>query len=222
MLRELKMLAGSPVTAIDGNIGRIRTFLFDDRSWKVRYAVVEVSHWMHRRDVVLAVSAMDTPDWTARACHVRMTKQQVSDSPNIDTEMPVSLQQHIAMQEYFGRFACWVDHELGMSSLPTGVRYPVHGKEDPHLRSTEDLHGYEVWPTDGNMGRLEGFVLDESSWHVGYLDVRTGGWLDEQNELLPTQGVERVSWAERRIYLHRAGETGALEQAILPAQPPSV
>ena len=35
MLYELKALIGSPVIATDGETGRIRTFLFDDQSWKV-------------------------------------------------------------------------------------------------------------------------------------------------------------------------------------------
>jgi hypothetical protein len=36
MLYELKALTGSPVVATDGELGSVRTFLFDDQSWKVR------------------------------------------------------------------------------------------------------------------------------------------------------------------------------------------
>lgn len=42
MLHELKSLIGSHVIATDGCIGSIRTFLFEDRSWKVGYVVVDV------------------------------------------------------------------------------------------------------------------------------------------------------------------------------------
>jgi hypothetical protein len=41
MLHELKALIGSTVTASDGETGSIRTFFFDDQSWKVSYLVVD-------------------------------------------------------------------------------------------------------------------------------------------------------------------------------------
>jgi PRC-barrel domain len=213
MLHELKMLAGSSVTATDGEIGCIRTFLFDDQSWMVHYVAVEVGHWAGRRDVVIAVSAIDQPNWSSRSFRVRMTKQQVSESPDIDTEKPVTFQQRIAMEKYFGRFACWVDEEFGMSSIPTGVEYPIDGKEDPHLRSTEDMLGYEVWAADGDMGRLEGFVVDEATWHLGYLDVQAGGWLRDRSVLVPTRWVHSVSWADHRIYVH---DTREIEEVRRP------
>lgn len=214
MLHELKALIGSHVSAADGTIGHIRTFLFDDRTWVIHYLVVEVGGWLKRKEVVLAVAALEQPDWKNRTFRVRLTKQQVHDSPDVDTEKPVSLQQEIAMREYFGRLASWVDEECGTSSVPTGVKYPVHTKEDPHLRSSWDMLGYEVWATDGDIGRLEGFVLDETSWHLGYLDVKAGGWLQDRSMLMPTRWVRSVSWADHRIYLHHASQSTEMQEQL--------
>jgi hypothetical protein len=213
MLHELKSLIGSHVIATDGRIGGIRTFLFDDRSWKVGYVVVDVGGWLKRREVVLSIGALAQPDWANCTFRVPLTRQQVHDSPDIDTEKSVSLQQEIAMREYFGRFACWVDAEFGMSSEPTGVKYPVHGTEDCHLRSTIDPLGYEVWATDGDMGIVEGFVVDRDSWRLGYLDVKAGSWLPDRTVLVPTGWVDRVSWPERRVYLHNTRESADTEPA---------
>jgi hypothetical protein len=47
-----------------------------------------------------------------------------------------------------------------------GRKYPVHTSEDPHLRSAWDLAGDEVWATDGEMGRVEGFIMDDASWRI--------------------------------------------------------
>jgi uncharacterized protein YrrD len=62
MLYELKALIGSPVVATDGEMGSVRTFLFDDQSWKVRYLVVDVGNWLKRRDVVLPITTLEKPD----------------------------------------------------------------------------------------------------------------------------------------------------------------
>ena len=82
--------------------------------------------------------------------------------------------------------------------------YPVHTKEDPHLRSTEDVTGYEVWAKDGEIGRLENFIVDEASWHIGYLDVKTGDWLHSRSMMVPTDWVTSVSWADHRVNLDHA------------------
>ena len=202
MLCDLKALIGCPVVATDGEMGSVRTFLFDDQSWKVRYLVVDVGNWLKRRDVVLPITALERPDWANRTCHAHLNKEQVRDSPEVDTEMPVSRQQEIAMRDYFGSLACWVDSESGISSMPTGMKYPVHTAEVNHLRSTSHMLGYHVWATDGDFGILEGFVMDEASWHLGYLDVRGGDWLHNRSVLIPTRWVQSVSWAEFRIHLH--------------------
>ena len=206
MLYELKALIGSPVVATDGEMGSVRTFLFDDQSWKVRYLVVDVGNWLKRRDVVLPITTLEKPDWANKTCSAHLTKDQVRNSPDVDAEMPVSRQQELAMHDYFGPLASWVDSDFGMPAMPTGMKYPVHNAEILHLRSTSHMLGYQVWATDGDFGTLEGFVMDEASWHLGYLDVKSGDWLQNRSVLVPTRWVQSVSWTEFRIHLHHTKE----------------
>ena len=205
MLLDLETLKGSSVIAADGEIGTVSNFLFDGLSWRIHYLVVDVGTWFKRRDVVLAISAVEQPDREKRTIHVRLTKEQVRDSPNVDTEKPVSRQQEIALEEYWGKMAYWVHTVFdGGAQVPTGRKYPVHTEEDPHLRSAWDLLDYEVWATDGEIGRLEGLIMDEASWHLGYLDVKAGDWLQGRSVLIPTRWVKSISWADLRINLHHS------------------
>jgi hypothetical protein len=183
-------------------MGSVRTFLFDDQSWKVRYLVVDVGNWLKRRDVVLPITVLDKPVWANKTCCAHLTKDQVRNSPDVDTEEPVSRQQEIAMHDYFGPLASWVDSEFGMPAMPTGMKYPVQTAEVLHLRSTSHMLGYHVRATDGEFGILEGFVMDEASWHLGYLDVKSGDWLQNRSVLVPTRWVQSVSWADFVIQLH--------------------
>ncbi len=199
---DLKGLIGSPVVATDGEMGSVRDFLFDDQSWKVRYLVVDVGNWLKRRDVVLPITVLEKPDWANKTCRAHLTKDQVRNSPDVDAEMPVSRQQEIAMHDYFGPLASWIDSEFGMLPMPTGMKYPVHTVEVLHLRSTSHMLGYQVWATDGEFGILEGFVMDEASWHLGYLEVKSGDWLQNRSVLVPTRWVQSVSWTEFHIHLH--------------------
>ncbi len=167
MLHDLKDLMGVSVIATDGEIGTVRNFLFDDSSWKVFYAVIDVGNWFKRQEVVLPIAAVAQPDWTTRTFQARLTKEQVRDCPAVDTEEPVSRQQEIAMEEYWGKLACWVSGNIGGGALiPTHRKYPVRTRKNPNLRSAVGLVDYQVWATNGEIGLLEGFIVDESSWHT--------------------------------------------------------
>jgi hypothetical protein len=164
--------------------------------------VVDVGNWLKRRDVVLPITALEKPVWANKTCCAHLTKDQVRNSPDVDTEMPVSRQQELAMRDYFGPLASWFDSTYGLSNMPTGMKYPVHTAEVLHLRSTSHMLGYHVRATDGEFGILEGFVMDEASWHLGYLDVKCGDWLQNRSVLVPTGWVQSVSWADFVIQLH--------------------
>ena len=53
---------------------------------------------------------------------------------------------------------------------------------------------------------LEDFILDEASWHLGYLEVKAGEWLHSRSLLVPTRWVKSISWANRRVNLHHTRE----------------
>lgn len=207
MLCDLNTLLESPIVATDGESGRVRDFLFDDQSWQVRYVVLDLGNWLRRRDVVVPVSALDLPDWKNKRCRTCLDKAGLRNCPDVDTRKPVSRQQELAMREYFGPLASWADSRFGMTTIPAFVQYPAQEGEDSHLRSAYRLMGHRVWATDGNLGRLRGFLMDEASWHISQLEVGVTDWQDQHIKLVPAEWVDRVSWAECRVYLHHAGVT---------------
>jgi hypothetical protein len=204
MLHSLDDVAGVCVLATDGEIGKVSNFLFDDQTWKLRYFVVDVGTWLTRKAVLISVSAVERPDWKGKTFHADLTKEQVRHSPDVDSSQPVSRQEEIAMNKYFGWPAFWgggAYGELPAPAVPPGRDYVAHTRENPHLRSADKVVGYRVWAEDGEVGRLEHFIVDEASWHIGYLDVKTGDWLHKRSMLLPTSWVRSISWADHRVDL---------------------
>ena len=126
MFHDLETLIESSVIATDGEMGSVRNFLFDEQSWTIRYLVVDVGNWLKRRPVLVAITAVEQPDWTKKTFRVHLTKDQVQNSPDVDSDKPVSRQQEIAMKKYFG-WAYWEDSQFNLfPSLPPGREYAVH------------------------------------------------------------------------------------------------
>jgi hypothetical protein len=153
MLHDLEKLIGASVLGTDGEIGRIRNFLFDDKSWMVRYMVIDVGSWLQRHDVIVAILAVESADWEKRIFHIRLTREEARNSPNVDAAKTVSRQQEIAMEEYFGKLASWIDAQLGGGQIPMGRKFPVRTAEDPDLRSAS-FHSAGVRRMNSSISRM--------------------------------------------------------------------
>ena len=88
MLRSLNTLLGSSLQARDGEIGRVRDVLFHDRSWLVRYLVVDTETWLSGRRVLLSPVIAHPPGLEGRMWKVALTREQVQNSPGIDADLP--------------------------------------------------------------------------------------------------------------------------------------
>ena len=122
MLHRLHALVEHRVIATDGEAGRVQDFLFDDKTWMIHYLVVDVKRWPLDTEMILPVTAIKQLDWENKSLYLELTKEQVRESPDADTKEPVSRQQEMAMMDYFGKLAYWVDRRTPMtSSMPTGM-----------------------------------------------------------------------------------------------------
>jgi hypothetical protein len=82
MLTNASAIDGYAIAASDGRIGTVHDFLFDDVSWRVRWLVVDTGGWLSSRRVLLPPSVLGHPDRAKREFAVRLTMQEVKDSPS--------------------------------------------------------------------------------------------------------------------------------------------
>jgi len=71
-----------------------------------------------------------------------------------------------------------------------------------HLRSLDDVSGYEVWAGDDQAGTLTGFLIDPIAWDLPLALVQLEG-AGAPVVLLPTRLIGDLGWPERivRTYL---------------------
>jgi hypothetical protein len=159
-----------------------------------------VGSWLARR-LVIVPAAVAKPDWTKKVVSAHLTKDQLLESPDVDSQKPVSRQQQLALNEHFGWSENVFDWFIPSALVPARREFPVHSHDDPHLRGALDLTGYRVFAADGYLGTLEDFVLEQASWHINYLIVKVGGWVYGHEQLISNLCVEAISWAHHRVSL---------------------
>ena len=62
MLNKAKELKGYKLNALDGDIGHVKEFYFDDRHWTIRYLVAETGTWLADRQVLISPYALSSVD----------------------------------------------------------------------------------------------------------------------------------------------------------------
>lgn len=65
------------------------------------------------------------------------------------------------------------------------------------MQGLKHLFGYDVRATDGSIGKVEDFFVEEASWTARYLVVRTGGFLSGERAVVPISCVKAPD-ADRR------------------------
>lgn len=208
MLRSIKNLTGTAIHAQDGEIGKVHAFYFDDRKWAVRYLVVDTGKWLPGRKVLIAPAALGQPDWQARVFPVNLTKEQIRNSPDIDTDKPVSRQREAELRKYYDWAPYW---GVGYGIGPTPGQYveadrgsvAVESTEgDTHLRSTAEVRSYRIHATDGEIGHVEDFIVSDDEWVIRYLVVDTRRWLPGRSVLLSPEWVQDIRWEDRAVWVN--------------------
>jgi hypothetical protein len=222
MLRLFSRLRGATIEATDGDIGSVADVYFDALSWTVRYLVVDTGTWLPGRKVLLSPPSLRgiAPDGTR--VRAELTREQVKESPSIDTDRPVSRQHETALQSHYGYAPYWEGpYRWGPHSAPyplllDGVMEPnprpvyenrvaeeLAARErqsaDENLHSAREVAGYGIQATDGELGHVEDFLVDEADWAIRYLVVDPQSWWPGPHVLVGVDWIRDVSWNDRTV-----------------------
>jgi hypothetical protein len=214
MLTNASHLKGLVIRATDGELGTVDQLYFDDETWAIRYLTVETGGWLGGKQVLVSPFSVIHTDLEAKLLDVRLTKKQVQDSPDIDTHEPVSRQHEAAFLGYYGYPYYWGGPYLwGPAYYPAGLVMPETAyadaladrvqreSNDSHLRSTEAVKGYSIEASDGEIGHVDGFIVDDEAWTIRYIEVATRNWWPGKKVLVSPAWIERVSWAGSKVYV---------------------
>jgi uncharacterized protein YrrD len=207
MLRNATALEKCTIGATDGHIGKVHDLYFDDRQWVVRYLVVNTGAWLLDRAVLVSpISVRSSASWQDDVLSASISKEQVKNSPPIDTDKPVSRQYEKSYYSYYGYPYYWGGMGIwGGSGYPTMMMPALahnlaaaeleraHG--DAHLRSCREVTGYKLRAADGDLGHVQGYLIDDQSWAIRFLIVNTSNWWLGHSVLIACEWIDDVDWA---------------------------
>ncbi len=216
MLFAESALNGYAIEAIDGRLGNVRDMLFDDRTWKMRWLVVDTGDWLSGRKVLIHPSAILNADHERQALVINLAKVQVEQSPELNSDQPVSHQMETRIFDHYQWDPYWGSGSFTMGAMAAPLSAPpyfgvsladgegwrtasLRDDGDPHLRSVAAVSRYHVRATDGEIGHVENFLIDDKDWDIHYIIVATTNWWPGRHVLLSPYCVREIVWSERQL-----------------------
>ena len=208
MERNITSLIGYGLQATDGEIGEVVDFYFDDETWTIRYLVVKTGNWLSGRKVLVSADGLAPTDIKPDLFPISITKEQIRNSPDIDTDKPVSRQQEAMLNQHHFWENYWGSGSYG-GEMGIPNRRPVRikeidrdPKEDIHLRSIAEADGYTIHATDGEIGHINDFIVDDQTWRLIDLIVDTHNWIGGKKVLVAVAHVHSISFLNRLVYVN--------------------
>lgn len=220
MLRSINKLKDNKIIAVDGEIGSVDYFFFDDEAWSIRYLVVNTGNWLTGRQVLISHHSINNVNWVEGGVYVSLTMKQVEQSPAIDVLKPISRLQEAAFLNYYEHPYYWDSAELWATAAAPDLIHTASAVQadtasinesttsvtDTRLRSTETVSGYPIAALDGELGHVEDFVVDDESWAIRYLVVATRNWWPGKKVIIAPQWINSVNWRDTKVHVNLTRE----------------
>jgi uncharacterized protein YrrD len=222
MLHLAHKITGATVKGVDGDIGTIDDFYFEENRWTVRYLLVDTGKWFSGKRVL--ISPMSVPDgWGREGICLSLTKDQVWNSPEItegdlSSEGEAQVLTYYGYPDYWGAASVWgnFDSPTALIARAPAVKPAATPKNaiDPearHLRSVRKSTGYHLQARDGEIGHVDDFLIGQESWRIRYLLVDTSNWIGGRSVIVSPEKVEGIDKDKGLLYV--AADRKAIKEA---------
>ena len=75
---------------------------------------------------------------------------------------------------------------------------------DLHLRSVKEVTGYHIHASDGEIGHVADFLVEDADWGVHYLVVDARNWWPGRKSLVSPRSIKDIDWTNRQVDLNVA------------------
>jgi hypothetical protein len=106
-LRSVKEVTGYHIQATDTEIGHVEDFILDDRTWTLRYMVVDTRNWLPGRKVLVSPVWIDSLDWGEAKVFVDLDSNRIKSSPEYNPSTPVNREYEERLYDFYGRPRYW-------------------------------------------------------------------------------------------------------------------
>lgn len=209
MLIHTKDLKEFLIVSRDKIKGSIIDMYFDDLFWNIQYVVVTTGGLLEEKSIIISHAALGEPDKDNKALPVFVDLDTEDDEQKSIPPKPISETKF----KNATRILKWPLDKLNLQSLSSNemknlvTNMVMDEKQknkqiNPHLRSWEEVLGYNIQAKNGEIGHVDDFIVDSDNWKIRYLIIDTRNWLPGGKDVLISPAwIERIKWSNNLVYI---------------------
>ncbi|MFP4522021.1 MAG: PRC-barrel domain-containing protein [Fibrobacterota bacterium] len=209
MLRLIKEITGYHIRGINGDIGKVKDLIFDERNTAIRYLVADVGKFILEKDVLISTVSLNEPEWSSKTVPVNLNTEQIREAPGIDSHQTVSRQHEIEIHEVYGWPIYWAvpgaDDEfyarqgLNPEVVVKDEKAEEAEQKETFLRSFNEITGYSVKSGDEAVGEVKDMVMDDITWKIRYFVIEAGKFLNKRDFIVSPDWIDSYDWGESSV-----------------------
>jgi len=106
-LRSTREVSGYAIHAADGAIGHVSDFVIDDKTWAIRYLIVNTTNWWPGQKVLVSPQWIERISWDESQVFVSLSRQAIQASPRYTEASLLTRDDEIGLHRHYNRQGYW-------------------------------------------------------------------------------------------------------------------
>ena len=107
-------MSGHHIQALDGEIGHVEDFIIDDKTWAIRYLIVNTRNWWPGKKVLVSPQWIENVSWGERKVFVNLSRQTVKESAEYSEESLLTREYETVLYQHYDRKGYWINEVAAM------------------------------------------------------------------------------------------------------------
>jgi hypothetical protein len=177
--------------------------------------VIDTNPWLPGGKVLISPIVTGQVDGRCKKLPVLLTREQVKNSPDIRMDDELSAQDEIKYYNHYGWPYYWAGAgKWGSVTVPQDLLHKQLDEKmaltqrvnESHLRSMKQVSDYTIEATDGAVGHVDDFIIDDEPWVIRYMVIDTGNWWPGKKVIVAPAWIAHVDWKNSRVYTNLSRE----------------
>jgi uncharacterized protein YrrD len=108
-LRSTHDATGHHIHAEDGNIGHVDDFIIDDKSWAIRYLIIETGDWWPEKKVLISPQWIARISWEQSKVFINLSREAIRRSPEYMEDSLPTRNYETELHRHYKRQGYWND-----------------------------------------------------------------------------------------------------------------
>ncbi|MEJ2545772.1 MAG: PRC-barrel domain-containing protein [Calditrichaceae bacterium] len=189
--------------------GTILDMYFDDLFWNIQYIVAETGGFLPEKVIIISHYLLGKPEFNSKTLPLNTSFDTKSDGNNTQFLRPVSENKIINASKILE----WPLNQTNLKALNSSEMKnlvtnmgndedKITPKTNPHLRSWNEVLGYNIQAKNGEIGHVDDFIVETDNWKIRYMIIDTHNWLPGSKDVLISPAwIEKIKWNNNLVYV---------------------